>query len=141
MLNYYRANYKTYEDLCWVASRTFMDGHYGRSLTDIELEERKKLEEEYAEEIIEVKPLLKMISDFDKLSMEDKINFAVSLILVVRRQNEKTTEHVKKKNLFPYHSGISIPFVGVEGTMFLLHKKCNGIDTGKTEQNEKQLKR
>lgn len=85
-INYYKED----ELLAWLGSRAFYgDVHYGRALTNEELEKREKLEKEYKEEINIVEAMLKANTNFEKLSMENKINLATSLILELKEINLK----------------------------------------------------
>lgn len=86
-----RSNYyKEDEFLVWLGSRAFYgDEYYGRALTNEELEERVKLEEEYIEEINIAEAMLKANPSFEKLSIENRINLATSLILELKEISSK----------------------------------------------------
>ena len=82
-------NYNNNEKISWIASRTFMNDHYGRTLTEFELEQRLEAEKEYQLEISQVSEIIKTIPGFDKLPIKDKINLTAEMILSFRSFNER----------------------------------------------------
>ena len=84
------------ERLMWLGARAFdSEEHFGKALTEKELEERKALEEEYKVEIGLAEAMLKANPKFEGLSMENKINLAGNLILKLKEINIKE-EKTKK---------------------------------------------
>lgn len=82
--------YKDDELLAWLGSRVFYeDEHFGRALTNEEINDRKKLEEEYKEEIKLAEAMLKANPNFVKLSLENKINLATDLVLRLKEISAK----------------------------------------------------
>lgn len=83
--------YKNDEAMSWVAATTFTDEHHGGAISEEELEYRKKLQEDYREEIDFVKLMVTDNPNFDELSYEDKINFAANLMVSLREKKENNT--------------------------------------------------
>lgn len=76
--------YSTDEEISWIASKVFSDEHYGRALTEVELQQRKALEEEYKEEIALAKLMLANNSKFIELPFKTKINISANCIMELR---------------------------------------------------------
>lgn len=89
--NYYNTN----EDISWIASKVFLDEHYGGAITEEELDYRKKLEEEYKDEIALAKLMLENNPQFSELSFKDKINLSANLIMELREKREQNNNRTK----------------------------------------------
>ena len=89
--NYYNTN----EDISWIASKVFLDEHYGGAITEEELDYRKKLEEEYKDEIALAKLMLENNPQFSELSLKDKINLSANLIMELREKREQNNNRTK----------------------------------------------
>lgn len=81
--------YKTDDEMSWVASRVFMDEHYGTALTEEELQQRTEMEEDYKNEIEMAKLMLENNPKFCELSFEEKINVSANLIVELREKRTK----------------------------------------------------
>jgi len=87
--------YSTDEEISWIASRVFSDEHYGRTLTEIEFQERKGLEEEYKDEIALAKLMLENNPKFIDLPFKTKINISANCIMELREMKNKNNSNSK----------------------------------------------
>mgnify|MGYP003299553777 CR=1 FL=1 len=83
---------------CALACSVFTDEHFGMAITEEEFEYRRKLEEEYKQEIEEAKILISKDNNFTKLSYEEKIIFCIELIRKLRIKNKKDV-YIESENL------------------------------------------
>lgn len=80
------------ESLCFIAAQIFDDAHFGKAITEGEFEYRKKLKNEYKEEMEQAKVIVDNDATFESLSYEDKIIYCVELLKKLRIKNNKPTE-------------------------------------------------
>lgn len=77
------------ESLCFIAAQIFVDAHFGGAITEGEFEYRKKLKNEYKEEMEQAKVIADNDATFDSLSYEDKVIYCVELLKKLRIKNNK----------------------------------------------------
>ena len=87
--------YSTDEEISWIASKVFMDEHYGSALTEEEFQLRKEMEEDYKDEIALAKLMLENNPQFSELSLKDKINLSANLIMELREIKDKNNGRAK----------------------------------------------
>lgn len=81
--------YSTNEEISWIASKVFSDEHYGGAITEEELHQRIKMEEDYKDEIALAKLMLQNNPKFSELSFKEKINISAALIMELREKRNK----------------------------------------------------
>ena len=82
--------YKNDETMSWVAATVFTDEHHGSAISEEELSYRKRLQEDYKQEIEFVKLMIKDNPNFEKLSYKNKINFVANLIVSLYEKKENS---------------------------------------------------
>ena len=80
------------ETECALAATVFTDIHHGTAISEEEFDYRKKLEEDYKEEINEAKVIISTHPTFNNLPYEDKIIFCIELLRKLRIKNNKDSK-------------------------------------------------
>ena len=80
------------ETECALSAKVFADIHHGTAISKEEFDYRKKLEEDYKEEINEAKVIISAHTNFNNLPYEDKIIFCIELLKELRIKNNKDSK-------------------------------------------------
>lgn len=77
--------------MCRLAASTFTDEHHGRAITKREYEDDKKLREAYKQELDQARKIIASDLNFQALSYQEKIVYAVELIkkLIIKNHGYK----------------------------------------------------